>query len=74
MAVLRDVDVMVLDALRDRPHPTHMCVAEALDALASIRARRSYLTHISHDLDHAALSARLPETVFASYDGLRVEV
>lgn len=74
MAVLRDVDVMVLDALRDRPHPTHMCVAEALDALALIGAKRSYLTHLSHDLDHTALSARLPETVFASYDGLRIEV
>ncbi|MBP5319578.1 MAG: MBL fold metallo-hydrolase [Kiritimatiellae bacterium] len=74
MALLRDLDVMVIDALRERPHPTHMCVEEALACLAEIGARRSYLTHLSHDLDHETLSARLPEGVAVSYDGLRVAV
>jgi phosphoribosyl 1,2-cyclic phosphate phosphodiesterase len=70
MALLRGLDVMVLDALRYRPHPTHLCVSESVALLQRIAARRSFLTHICHDLDHAALCAGLPPGISASYDGM----
>ncbi len=66
------VDVMILDALRYRPHPSHICVEESLALLDQIRAKRSYLIHLCHDVDHAELAASLPPGVSVSYDGLRV--
>jgi len=71
---LRGVDVMILDALRYRPHPTHICVQESLDLLARIGADRSYLIHLCHDVDHARLESELPPGVQVSYDGLRVRL
>lgn len=68
------VDTLVIDALRDKPHTTHFTVAEALDVIARIRPRRAYMTHMGHDLGHAATSARLPAGVELAYDGLVVEV
>jgi phosphoribosyl 1,2-cyclic phosphate phosphodiesterase len=68
------VHPLVIDALRDRPHPTHFTVAEAIDAAARIGAARTYLTHICHDLPHAATCARLPRGVELAYDGLRLEI
>lgn len=66
------VDVMILDALRYRPHPSHICVAESLALLARIGAGRSYLVHVCHDVDHARLESELPPGVRVSYDGLCV--
>jgi phosphoribosyl 1,2-cyclic phosphate phosphodiesterase len=71
--LLEGVDTLILDALRDRPHSTHFSVPEALRAAARIGARRTYFTHISHDLPHAATCARLPPGVALAYDGLRLE-
>ncbi len=68
---LRGVDVMILDALRYRPHPSHICVEESLALLARIAATRAYLIHLCHDVDHAELEAQLPPEVRVSYDGLR---
>lgn len=68
---LRGVDVMVLDALRYRPHPSHICVEESLALLARIGSARSYLIHLCHDVEHGELAARLPPEVRVSYDGLR---
>ena len=70
---LRGVDVMILDCLRYRPHPAHLNVEQSLAYLSQIQAKRSYLTHLCHDVDHAALAATLPEGVCVSYDGLRLE-
>lgn len=72
VARLAGVDVMILDALRYTPHPSHICVAESLELLAAIGARQSFLIHLCHDVEHAALSAALPPGVCVSYDGLRV--
>ncbi len=66
--------MLVLDAVRRRPHPTHFTVEQAVAAAARIGARRTFFTHISHDLGHAEISATLPPTVGLAYDGLRVEV
>jgi len=72
MALLGNLDVLVIDALRDAPHTTHLSVGEALEISRALSPRRTLLTHISHDLDHAELSARLPDGVEVAYDGLRV--
>lgn len=72
-ALLRDLDVLVLSALRDLPHPTHQTVSEALALVEELRPRRTYLTHLDHELGHAALSARLPAGVEVARDGLEIE-
>ena len=72
---LQGVRVLVLNALWfGNPHPTHFSVEEAVAAARSVGAERTYLTHLSHRVSHAELDARLPEGVFAAYDGLEVEV
>jgi phosphoribosyl 1,2-cyclic phosphate phosphodiesterase len=68
------VDTLVIDALRDRPHGTHFSLQEALDVIARIGPRRAFTTHMTHDLGHAATSARLPAGVELAYDGLVLEV
>ena len=72
--LLEGVDTLVLDALRDRPHPTHFTVEEALAASARIGATRTFFTHISHDLSHADTCARLPTGVELAYDGQILEI
>jgi phosphoribosyl 1,2-cyclic phosphate phosphodiesterase len=68
------VDVMILDALRYRPHPTHMSVEESLALLEQIAPRIAYLIHLCHDVDHDVLECALPAGVRVSYDGLRVRL
>jgi phosphoribosyl 1,2-cyclic phosphate phosphodiesterase len=72
--LLEGLEVLVLDALRERPHPTHFTLEEALGASRRIGARRTWFTHMCHDLPHAATSARLPDGVQLAYDGLVLEV
>ena len=72
-ALLHGVDTLVLDALRERPHPTHFNIAEATAAATRIGATRTYFTHICHDLPHAATNARLPAGIELAYDGLVIE-
>jgi len=74
MDLVAGVDTLVIDALRDRPHSTHFTVDEAIAVAARIGARRTYLTHMCHDLGHAATSARLPEGIELAYDGLVLDV
>jgi phosphoribosyl 1,2-cyclic phosphate phosphodiesterase len=73
MKLLQGLDVLVLDALRDRPHATHFSLAESVEIVRRLQPRRTYFTHMTHDLDHAATNARLPTGVELAYDGLRVE-
>ena len=72
--LLQDLDTLVVDALRDKPHTTHFTVAEALAVASRLRARRTYFTHMTHDLGHAATNARLPLGVELAYDGLVLDV
>ncbi|MFN0070833.1 MAG: MBL fold metallo-hydrolase [Chloroflexota bacterium] len=72
--LLRGLDVLVLDGLRERPHPTHFCIAEAVEVIADLKPRRAYLTHLTHEVDHATLNAQLPHGVELAYDGLTLEL
>ncbi len=66
--------MLVLDALRDRPHPNHSTVEQSLALVEELRPERAYFTHIAHDLGHTQTNARLPAGVELAYDGLVVEV
>jgi phosphoribosyl 1,2-cyclic phosphate phosphodiesterase len=72
--LLGGLDTLVLDALRDTPHSTHFNVAQALEVVSRLAPARTYLTHIAHDLPHAATCARLPPAVELAYDGLVLEI
>jgi len=72
--LLDGVELLVLDALRHNPHPTHFTVAQALEVIARVRPARALLTHIAHDLRHAETSAALPAGVELAYDGLVVPI
>jgi phosphoribosyl 1,2-cyclic phosphate phosphodiesterase len=72
MALLRDLDVLVLNALRERPHPTHLSLAEAVAVVEELRPRAAFLVHLSHELGHAAAEAQLPPGMSVAYDGLTV--
>ncbi|MEM8739535.1 MAG: MBL fold metallo-hydrolase [Planctomycetota bacterium] len=67
---LYNLDVLVLDGLRERHHPTHLTVDQALAIIEELKPKRAYLTHIAHDLAHADLAARLPAHVAPAHDGL----
>ncbi|TWU24658.1 MBL fold metallo-hydrolase [Bythopirellula polymerisocia] len=69
---LCNLDVLILDCLRLKPHITHLSLDEALAIAEELAPRRTLLTHISHELDHATVSARLPDGVELAYDGLEV--
>jgi phosphoribosyl 1,2-cyclic phosphate phosphodiesterase len=77
---LRGLDVLFLDGLRHKPHPTHFTVAEAVEAIRQLAPRRAYLVHMTHDLDHEATERSLPTLpevpggVRLAYDGLVVDV
>jgi phosphoribosyl 1,2-cyclic phosphate phosphodiesterase len=73
-ARLEGLDVLVLNALWWRPHPTHLSIAEAIRTAQELGAQRTYLTHLTHETGHAELETQLPAGVFPAYDGLTVEV
>ncbi|HEX7023246.1 MAG TPA: MBL fold metallo-hydrolase, partial [Gemmatimonadales bacterium] len=72
--LLRGIDVLVLNALWWRPHPTHLSIPEAVETAQSIGARRTILIHLTHETGHADLAARLPGGIEPGYDGQIVEI
>ncbi|MGH2532761.1 MAG: MBL fold metallo-hydrolase [Thermomicrobiales bacterium] len=70
--LLTGLDVLVLNALRERPHATHLSLAEAVAVVEAVKPQRAFLVHLSHELGHAAASALLPPNVAIAYDGLTV--
>jgi phosphoribosyl 1,2-cyclic phosphate phosphodiesterase len=74
MAMLRGLDVLFLDALRYKPHPTHSTVAQSVRTVEELEPRRAFLTHICHDLQHERAESLLPPNVRLAYDGLEIEV
>jgi len=71
---LKGLEVLVVNALWWRPHPTHLSIGEAVDAARALGARRTFLTHLTHETGHAELVAQLPDGVRPAYDGLTVEI
>ncbi|HMP04026.1 MAG TPA: MBL fold metallo-hydrolase [Gemmatales bacterium] len=72
-SLLAGLDVLVLDALRHRPHPAHLSIDQALAVVERLRPRRAYFTHISHDVEHEETEAKLPSHVRLAYDGLQFD-
>ena len=70
MKKLEGLEVLVLDALRIKPHLAHFCLDEALDVIDQLQPAKAYLTHMSHDIDHESISKTLPPNVELAYDGL----
>lgn len=71
---LENLEVLVLDCLRYQEHPTHLSLEEAVALAGRIKARQTYFTHMTHDIDYNELKYRLPAGVQLAYDGLRVRV
>jgi phosphoribosyl 1,2-cyclic phosphate phosphodiesterase len=74
MELLRSLDVIFLDALRYKPHPTHSTVERSVKTAETLGARRAFFTHICHDLGHERAESLLPPRIRLAYDGLEVEV
>jgi len=72
LEMLLGVDCLVLDALRYAPHATHFSVGQALEIVKLLKPKKTYLTHLSHDLDYDLTNSRLPDHVELAYDGLRI--
>jgi phosphoribosyl 1,2-cyclic phosphate phosphodiesterase len=72
--LLQGVDVLLIDCLRETPHPTHVSVNESLALIERIGARRNVLIHMTHELEYHALQARLPAHVAVGYDGLQLSL
>ena len=70
---IQNVPVLVIDALRHKPHPTHLSVDQALEVARRVQPARTYFTHICHELPQAAES-QLPPNTYIAYDGLRLEL
>jgi phosphoribosyl 1,2-cyclic phosphate phosphodiesterase len=73
-ALLHELDVVVVDALRWEPHPTHLSVPEALELIADIQPRHGYLTHVGHTLEHESTNRRIGPQVEVAYDGLELQL
>lgn len=72
--LLKNLDVLLIDCLREAPHPTHINVEQSLQFISRIQAKRSYLIHMTHELEYQSLTNKLPEGVFVGFDGLKLQV
>jgi len=72
--LIEGLDVLVLDALRHKPHPTHSSLEQSLDWVERLKPRRAFFTHIAHELGHEATNAALPPHVRLAYDGLKLDL
>jgi len=73
LAKLQDLDILFLDALRYKPHPTHSSVEQSLKIVDEVKPKRTFFTHICHDLPHEATNAALPSGVQLAFDGMKLE-
>lgn len=74
MAKLEGLDTLILNALREEPHPTHLSIGEAVAIIERLEPRQAFLTHMTHRLDHAETESKLPPPIRVGYDGLTIEV
>jgi phosphoribosyl 1,2-cyclic phosphate phosphodiesterase len=74
LALLEDLEVVLLDCLRETAHPTHINIEQSLAYISRIKAKQSYMIHMTHDLEYSALSKKLPKNVFVGFDGLKLHI
>jgi phosphoribosyl 1,2-cyclic phosphate phosphodiesterase len=74
MHKLENLDVLILNSLRKAPHPTHFSLDQATEIALRLKAKKTYFTHITHDLKHEETNATLPENIELAYDGLEMEI
>jgi phosphoribosyl 1,2-cyclic phosphate phosphodiesterase len=74
LPLLESLDLLILDALRIKPHPAHFSLDQALAVVERLKPRRALFTHIAHQLGHEETTARLPSHVRLAYDGLKLEL
>jgi phosphoribosyl 1,2-cyclic phosphate phosphodiesterase len=73
-AALQDIPVLIIDGLREQPHPTHLHIEAALAAARQVKAKTTYLTHLTHNIAHEERQKNLPDKAFLAYDGLCLEL
>jgi phosphoribosyl 1,2-cyclic phosphate phosphodiesterase len=73
-ALLENLDLVLLDCLREKSHPTHINIEQSLAYIGRIKAKQSYMIHMTHELEYASLSKKLPKDVFVGFDGLKLQV
>ena len=74
LPLLENLDVLIIDALRPQPHPSHANIEQALRWVERIRPRLAFFTHMSHEVEHAETERQLPLHVRLAYDGLRIPI
>lgn len=72
--LLEGLDIVLLDCLREKSHPTHINIEQSISYISRIKAKQSYLIHMTHELEYASLSKKLPKDVFVGFDGLKLSV
>jgi len=72
LPLLQGLDILILDALRREPHPSHSHLANSIALVEKIGPKRAFFTHISHDLDHETTNAELPDYIKLAHDGLKL--
>lgn len=74
LPLLQNLEVLIVDALRHKPHPTHLTVEQAMQLVETLKPRQAFFTHIAHQLGHAGTNALLPPHVRLAYDGLKLDL
>ncbi len=72
-AIIAGVEVLIIDGLRDKPHPTHLTVSGAVEVALAVGARRTFLTHQTHEKCHVDRMKQLPAGIEVAYDGMKLE-
>jgi phosphoribosyl 1,2-cyclic phosphate phosphodiesterase len=72
-SLLTDLDLLLIDCLREAPHPTHIHIEQSLQYVSRINAKQSYLIHMTHELSYQDLTNKLPKSVFVGFDGLKLQ-
>ena len=73
-ALLENLDIVLIDCLREVTHPTHINIEQSLAYIGRIKAKQSYMIHMTHELEYVSLANQLPKDVFVGYDGLKLRV
>jgi phosphoribosyl 1,2-cyclic phosphate phosphodiesterase len=71
--LIADVEVLIIDGLRDAPHPTHLTVSGAIEIAQAVRAKRAFITHLTHERFHVERQRQLPAGIDVAYDGMKLE-